>query len=457
MMQKEILSRKIEFDWFTTKDLEFDYIPWKAGEQSFQNFLKLSRGGEVAFLYTGTGEAFDIQIQEAIASLVNEGWMVEGNINLYFDGTFEPDISISLPEDTISLELGANLLPLVDPKNNAPILNKVDEVRYELGREMGVVPPTINLKDNLNLSAQQYVIKIKGVPYLKGEIFLDRYLILGSLDKIGKFKGWSITDPVFKAPGKWIEATDLKIAEGENLMIFGPLNILTTHLKFMLRSNLSQILGLQETYFLLRRLSQRCPKVTEEFLGDNYKLRKVRLVLHNLLNESVPITDIVTILETVGDNFDKLEKIDLLTEFVRMKLSRQICQSLLNAEENILQVFCLSRELEQELSEEVQKNKSLLLMKVERVDRLLSSIKKIFSEYPKVSVLLAQPPFRLPLSRLLAKAFPYISIISTTEILPDIKIQIVAEVEEKERAVKKESVKEQADKRKSIWTRRGSK
>ena len=339
----------------------------------------------------------------------------------YVENEVEPFV------EQISLELGSGLLSLVDSNQNAPLVEIIDKIRKELAYEMGFVIPGVELRDNLNIPPFAYLLRIKGIIYLKEEIYLDKYFALGSMEKLGKYKGWSLIDPVFKVQGKWVESSDSEDAEKEGLMVFGPLAIMTEHIKQVLKLNYENILGLQEINDLLEHLEKTHPKVVEDFLNSNYNLRKLRQILLNLLSESVPINNMITILEVIGDNLDKIKNTDYVTEIVRMKLARQICQLFTN-EENLMKVICFNKQVEFELLEEVNNNKTLFSLKIDKVDQLLSSIRKTINEYPNISVLMIQTPIRLSLSKLISKVFPYISVIGTTEVPADIKVQVVAEI-----------------------------
>ncbi|MBI2252627.1 MAG: FHIPEP family type III secretion protein [Armatimonadetes bacterium] len=140
-------------------------------------------------------------------------------------------INNSIERNSLTLELGKNLLSLIDTYYQAPLLEQINQLRKELSLEIGLIIPGIKITDNLNLLPSQYILKIRETPAASGEIFLERYLIIDKLEELGEFQGWSAQDPIYKMPAKWIESKDLKKAEDKGCTIYGPLIILIGHLK----------------------------------------------------------------------------------------------------------------------------------------------------------------------------------------------------------------------------------
>jgi flagellar biosynthesis protein FlhA len=408
-----------ELRFFRTEDLKSSFVPWLQGECGQQLYLKLTKndGGE-AYLYAGMGGVLRADVQKALIRLASEGWKLEGEVDIRFDGKSDPGSDSLFTRDLLSLEVGVQLLPLLDPARGAPLLNRLDEVRHEIAQETGFITPGIQVRDNLALHPNQYAIKLKESPLAVGELFLDRLLAVGSLERLGQIKGWITVEPSFRSSAKWIELQDKEQAEGAGLFLLGPLNVLLTHLKEVVVNHTPEILGLQELQFMLQRLSLTHPVVVEDFIKDTFRLRKLRRVLQSLLSERVSIRDMVTILETAGEHLEDIGRTDYVVELVRASLGRQICFSLLS-EEGKLRVFLLDGELERHLMDSIQQ-----IRRVEAggadpdggPDEILHSLRKQLEEHGPPLALLVQPQLRMHLKRFIRGVYPHLPVLSTAEV-----------------------------------------
>lgn len=441
---------------FTTGEFKSEFIPWSLGDRGQQSYIKLRKKDETAYLYSGVGAVLQAEVQKALMRLVNEGWHTEGEVHISFEGSQDPDIDRLLDRDSISLELGAALLPLVDPYQGAPLLERLNVLREEISAELGIVISSVKLKDNLRLEQNQYLIRIRESPAAYGELYLERFMAIGSLEQLGALPGWSVLEPTYRMPAKWIEMKDREKAEEAGCMVQGALNVLLTHVKSTLVASSRDILGLQETRNMLERLGSTYPVVVEEFLSDLNKLRKVRKVLQNLLAERVPVRDLVTILEVIGDNQEDLKNISLMTEHVRRAISRQICWGLVD-HEGLLKALSLNHALEQKLISSLNDTSggAYLYLEQSEEEKLIKLIRKNIDEFETIPVLITDPALRIYLWNLIGSHFPSLVIISTMEVPQDLRVQIVGEVkgslaeqgESDEKAVKKKRSKKFWDKK----------
>lgn len=435
MARGRLQDSHLQIQVFQVEGTPAPFIPWKRGERGSQTLVKLTRGEESGFLMTGASPALDGQIQQGLMRLVNEGWHVEGEVTLSFEGKAEPGTDPYVYQDPLVLELSQALLPLVDPQQGAPILARIPGLRDEIARESGLISAGIRVQDNLELSPGQYVLRIKGAPAASGEIFLDRLLAIGDLEQLGALQGWSTIEPSFRVPAKWIQAEEREQAAGLGCLLLGALQVLLTHLKQTILTWGPDLLGLQETHDLVGRLAPSHPVVVEEFLQDRSRLRALRQVLRALLSERVPIRDLVTILEVVGESLDRGLRVEPTVERCRRALSRQICWGHLN-QEGILRALVLAPEAEQRLMRSLEPGEEGMLLRLgpEEVEDLLAGVRLALDQAGSPPVLFTDPPTRLMVRRVLATGFPTLAVLSTAELAPGVRLETAGQVHFKSQA-----------------------
>lgn len=446
-----IISKDVKFTLFNSQNMPADFAPWTMGQKTEQTFLKLTKENETALLYLGENPLIPDEVQKTIIQLTKDGWIMQGKVSLYFDGMMHPDINILFDKSLLTLELGSSLLPLVDQANNAPLMEAISGIRAEFANNTGFVIPGINIKDNLQLSKNEYVLKIKNNPVSKGEIFLDRFFVLAPQEKLNKLKGWVTLDPTFKVHAKWIEESEKKTAEKEKCLIISPLNVLITNIKENIRLNIKDVLGLQELRYLVERIYQTHPMVAEDFLRDTHKLRMLKVVLKNLLSENIVIKDIINILEVVGENFEQISNTDLVTEIVRFNIAPQICWQYLDNEDK-LNVFCFEKKLEQKISREystANKMQRYFILTPDEIEEIITLIKETINEHPETRVIMVPADIRLFLNKLLSNHFPHLTFISTAEaIYSKVKLRIIDEIKHKKPV---DEVVDKKPKKKGLW------
>ena len=430
MARGRIEERPEEILFLQVEGLGAPFAPWKRNDRGQQTYVKLTRGQEAALLYAGGHCLVDAEVQQGLMRLVNDGWTVEGELTVAFEGHAEPGTDPYVYQDPLLLELGQALLPLVDPQQGAPLLAKLGGLRDEIARETGLVPAGVRVRDNLNLEPNQYLVRVKESPTASGELFLDRFLAVGDHEQLGELEGWVTTEPAFRMKAKWVEMEHREKAEGVGCLLIGPLQVLMTHLKQVVLNAGPELLGLQETHELVARLRTTHPVVVEDFLSNRTHLRHLRRILQALLAERVPIRDLVTILETAGDALDRISKTDLVTELCRVALARQICWTWLN-EEGVLRGLALSPTAEQRFLEALEPREGgvALAMTRDEADDFVTAVRKALEEHGNPPVLFTDPPSRLWVRRLLARALPQLAVLATTEIAPGIRVEIAGPVD----------------------------
>jgi len=415
MATEGVRDRQETITLLTSGELVADFIPWNAGEHGQQAYLKLTQEDRAAYLYAGVGSILELEIQKSLMRLLNDGWTLQGEVFVEFDGTREPGTKGVALVDPVVLELGGGLLPLVDPYQGAPLLEKLPGLRHELAEDVGFLAPAVKVRDNLTLSANGYRVRLRGAPTAQGELFLDRLLAVGSLEQLGALQGWTTIEPTYRMPAKWIPPEARETAEQGGCMLLGSLAVLLTHLRETVREAAPRLLGLQDVADMVARLAPTHPVVVEPFNGRAERLRRLRRVLQTLLSEGVPIGDLVTILEVVGDNPDG--EVDAGVEEVRLALAPQIVTRYTD-DEGTLRALVLSDEAESAAAK----------MDEEFCDQLTRRVREALEEHQQPAVLFAPPPLRRAIRRALEPALPHFPVLSTGEIPSGVKVQVAGPV-----------------------------
>lgn len=337
-----------------------------------------------------------------------------------------------LETDPLQIEIGYNLIPLTDERNNGDLLQRLTSVRRQCATEMGIFVKPIRIRDNLQLPPNQYVFKLRGEEIEKGELMPGQYLALNPTNQEMKISGILTTEPTFGLPAWWITADKKEQAEINGFTVVDCSTVLVTHLTEFIKKYAHELLGRQDVKELLDVVRENNPAVVDELVPDLMTVGEVQKVLQNLLREFVPLRDIITILESLGDGARLNKDMDFLTDHVRQSLSRGICRRLLN-QDNKLQVITLHPKLEQLLADSVQATQlgayPVLEPRLARqvLDNIADTIEKAVAR-GFAPVLLSSPRLRLPLRRFMVRQLPATAVLSMNEIIPEIDIEAVGTV-----------------------------
>lgn len=339
----------------------------------------------------------------------------------------KPEHVFSLVQvDPLEVELGYNLLPLVDAKQEGDLLDRIVMIRRQIAQDFGFIVPPIRLRDNMQLPPNDYVIKVKGVTVGKGNLILNHCLVLGP-DIQEKMDGIKTKDPTFGLPALWIPVNRKEEAELSGYTVVDTISVLATHLTEIIKKFAYDILSRQDVQNLLDHVKKTNPAVVGELYPELLNLGEIQKVLGNLLREGVSIRDLVTILEALSDAARATKIPELLTEYVRQALGRQITTPYL-ADEHTLFVLTLDPELEQVIKDGIQQTEqgSFLALEPHLTQKLLN---KLVDRTGKVintgrqPVVLCSPVVRFHLKRLTEKLIPNLVVLSFNEILPEIKVE----------------------------------
>ena len=210
------------------------------------------------------------------------------------------EVQSLLPLDLMELEVGYGLIPLVDEEQDGNLLARIRSIRRQFALDMGVIVPSLHLRDNLQLKPGEYVVQIKGNRVASAEIMIDHYLAMDPGDARHDIKGIETLEPAFNLPALWIPEVKKDEAVMAGYTVVDPSTVIATHLTEVFKQNLHEFLGRQEVQTLLDNLSQRAPKAVEELVPGILPLGVVQKVLQNLVREGVSIRDLLSIVECLA-------------------------------------------------------------------------------------------------------------------------------------------------------------
>ncbi len=229
------------------------------------------------------------------------------------------EVQALLPLDQLELEVGYGLIPLVDEEQNGNLLSRIRSIRRQFALDMGVVIPSLHLRDNLQLKPGEYRVVVKGNPVAQAELLIDHFLAMDPGDAKHRIEGVETVEPAFNLPAVWIPEAQKEEAMLAGYTVVDPSTVIATHLTEVFRRNLKEFLGRQETQELLDNLAKRAPKAVESLVPAVLSVGGVQKVLQSLVEENVSIRDLLTIVETLADYATATQDPGQLTEYVRAK------------------------------------------------------------------------------------------------------------------------------------------
>jgi flagellar biosynthesis protein FlhA len=335
--------------------------------------------------------------------------------------------------DTLEIEIGYGLIPLVDTEQGGDLLDRVGMIRRQLAADLGMIVPPIRIRDNIQLKPNQYVVKLKGVQVDSYELMIDHLLAINSGVVDDDIDGFKTTDPAFGLNAKWIIANYKEMAEMKGYTVVEPAAVIATHLTEVVKNHAAEILTRQDVQNLLEVAKKEYPAVVEETIPDVVGLGVLQKVLQNLLMEKIPIKDMQTILETLNDYGPQTKDADLLAEYCRYSMRRIITNMYLNPDGKI-NVFTLDPNLEKSLADSVnvQQHGLTLIVPPELAEKLTIAVAKEAEKIIKTGELpicLVAANLRRALWKFLNSSIRQLAVLSYNEILPDVEVHSVGIVE----------------------------
>ncbi|MCL2077186.1 MAG: flagellar biosynthesis protein FlhA [Oscillospiraceae bacterium] len=372
--------------------------------------------------------AFETAEAEKQAQIEEEQAVAAGGDDYYrdIDNVFK-----LLSVDQIEMEFGYSLLHLVDEKSGGSFIERLVIFRKDFAMTMGMVFPSVRMRNNPEINPNQYVIKIKGEEVARGEILSDHYLALDNGDVTTPVDGIDTIEPAFGIPARWISEDKKVMADVAGYTLIDPVSVMITHLSEVIKQHCHEILSRQDVKTMVENMRATNPSVVEDLIPGMISIGYLQRVLSMLLKEGVPIRDMETILETLSENVSALKDMDITVEYVRQALKRTVTRRF--AEANALRVITLDPKIEDSIIAGVKKTDRGSVY-VPDPDAAQSIITKTTEEVEKVKdvlpsvIVLTSPIVRVYFKRLIDQYIPGLTVLSYNEIDNTTQIQAVGNI-----------------------------
>lgn len=331
-----------------------------------------------------------------------------------------------LQVDPIELEFGYGIIPLADPNQGGDLFDRLVMIRRQIALELGLIVPIIRLRDNIQLDSNQYLIKIKGNDMAKGNIVFDHYLAMSPGSVEGEIDGIDTIEPAFGLPAKWIRSDAREKAELLGYTVVDPSSVISTHLTEIIKKYSYELLSREDVKQLLDNIKETHPSLIDELVPGMMGIGDIQKVLSNLLSESVSIRNLVAILEALADHARSTRDINILTEYARQKLSRQLSKAYFPFGQ--AKVVTLESTLENYLMEAIDQNESgtylaIDPMKTQSILASLATEVRKLMQMGELPIVVTAPIVRLYFKRMSLQAIPDLIVLSYNEIESDVDIQ----------------------------------
>jgi flagellar biosynthesis protein FlhA len=344
-----------------------------------------------------------------------------------------PESVINLLQvDPIEFEFGYGLIPLADTGQGGDLLDRIIMIRRQCALELGLVVPVIRIRDNIQLKPNEYVIKIKGNVVGGGELLLNHYLAMSPGMDDDTITGIETREPAFGLPALWIDEATKDRAELSGYTVVDPPSVVATHLTELIKKHAHELLGRQETKALVDNLKENYAVLVDELIPSVLSIGDVQKVLAKLLREKISIRDMVSIFETLADYGTYTKDPDVLTEYVRQALSRQITQQFTQPGET-MRVITVGPTLEKKIAESVQQTEqgSYLALDPASTQTVFQKLTEQINRLVQTGhqpILLTSPTIRMYLRQVIERSMQDIPVLSYSELEPNVEIQSVGVV-----------------------------
>ncbi len=345
----------------------------------------------------------------------------------------KPESVVSLLNvDPIEFEFGYGLIPLADSNQGGDLLDRIVMIRRQLAIELGLVIPVVRIRDNIQLQPNEYRLKIKGSEMARGELLLDHYLAMSPGIDDDSIEGIDTVEPSFGLPAKWITEEVKEQAEIFGYTVVDPPSVVSTHITEVIKNNAHELLGRQETKQLIDHLKESYPILVEEVTPNPLTVGEIQKVLGKLLRENVSVRNLPIIFETLADFGKVTTDTDLLTEYVRQALARQITNQY-SAGGQTIRVVTVSGKIEKLIVDNIQQTEhgNYLALDPSVSQSILESLAtqvEQLSIMEQSPIVLCSPAVRMYIRQLTERYFPQIPILSYNELEANVEVQSVGVV-----------------------------
>ncbi|MCL4230618.1 MAG: flagellar biosynthesis protein FlhA [Dehalococcoidia bacterium] len=335
--------------------------------------------------------------------------------------------------DPLEVEVGYGLIPIVDEASGGGLLRRITMIRRQLALDLGLVLPTVRVRDNLQHAPNTYVVKLRGVEIARGTLMPGHYLAMDPGTAEGEVPGIETHEPAFGLPARWIAPAHRERAELLGFTVVDAESVLATHLTELVKRFAPDLLSRQDTQNLLENLRQEYPALVDDLVPGTLTIGETQEVLQNLLAERVSIRDLVTICEALATQGRVTRDIDLLTEYARAALARQISRQYAG-ESGQLFVITVGPRTEEEIAGSIQQSErgSAVAMPPWEVQRLLGVVSGEIERAAangREPIILCSSRIRLALRRLLERRLPNVVVLSFAEITPQTSVEAIGNIE----------------------------
>jgi flagellar biosynthesis protein FlhA len=333
--------------------------------------------------------------------------------------------------DPIELEVGYSLIPLVDESQGGDLLERIGLLRKQAALDLGMLVPAIRIRDDIRLPANEYVIKLRGSEVARGEVLPRFVMALNTGGVIEEVEGMDTVDPSFGMPAKWVSLAQRSDAEARGYVVVEPTTVVATHLLETLKTSAADLLGRQEVQEMVETLKKSHPALVEEIIPNKVSLSVLHRVLQRLLRERVPIRDLVTILEAIGDGAEATKDPEALTEVVRKALTNVIAR-LFADPSGVVRGITIGGRLESALLGLFSPRSSAVntpVLTPESLAGLLRDLNQMASTYSmdgRPLPLITPPSLRVGVRRLIEPVLPSLPVVSLAELPAQITLSSVA-------------------------------
>jgi len=348
------------------------------------------------------------------------------------EGKKEPEkVEKLLDLDTMELEVGYGLVRLVDTAKGGDLLERISLIRRQIAIDLGIVVPPIRIRDNMQIGANDYIVKIKGQAIGRGETYPEQYLAMDNGAVTGPIRGATkTTEPAFGLPAFWITEPQRAEAELMNYTVVEASAVLATHLTELIKNHAHELLSRQDVKNLLDNLKTRLPALIEEVIPTQIKPGELQKVMQNLLRERVPVRDLETILETLGDFASRANKdLEVLTEYVRSAMARTICKQYVDDRDRL---WCVTLDpaLEELISGHLERTErgstnSMPPATAQQIVKQIADKSTELTQTGRSAVLLCSPQIRVAVRRMTETSLPQLAVIAYNEVVSDVAVEAV--------------------------------
>jgi flagellar biosynthesis protein FlhA len=335
--------------------------------------------------------------------------------------------------DAMELEVGYGLVRLVDASKGGDLLDRIGLIRRQIALDLGIVVPPVRIRDNMQLGANDYVVRLKGQGVGKGVAYPDQFMAMDNGATSGKIPGAVQTiEPAFGLPAYWITEPQRQQAELLNYTVVEATAVIATHLTEVIKSHAYELLSRQDLKNLLDHLKQRVPALIEELIPTQVKPGELQKVMQNLLRERVPVRDLETILEIVGDFSTRTKDLEVLTEYVRHALARTICKQYVDEKDRL---WCLTLDpaMEELINGHLERNErgtnnTMPPVTAQKIVQQIGAKAGELTQAGRSAVVLCGPQIRAAVRRMIENSIPQMAVLGFNEIVSEVTVEAVAMV-----------------------------